>query len=347
MATYYLPDETGWQEDHGYSHWLRLKIVQSYNSATNSSALTITPQAKCGSSAQLFHVMDNSSLKAGSTTLMAKGSDTGSASTPFRFAHTDGGWTDMTQENGSVKSYSIVLAHDANGDASLSFDMHGRFSSDSSVHRSFFDNGSATLSLSEDVSYTLTISAGSGATVTVRRNGTALPNGAAIRNGEVLTVSFSAQTGYELTSHTLNGASFPSGGTHTVAGAVTVAAAAVKKTYALTVSAGTGSTVTVRRNGTALANGAALTHGDVLTVSFAAARGYALTSHTVNGAAFTSGGTLTVTGAVTAAASARLLGAVWLDTGSGLQKYVLRLDTGSAWVPVKLFVDLGAQIIEV
>ena len=347
MATYYLPDESGWSEDHGEYYWLRLKVEQSYDSGSNTSTLVITPQAKKNGDALLFHVLDNTYLRVGGTTLLAKQSDAGTGDTGYRFNHTGTDWTDMTQGNGSVKSFTTAVAHGQDGSASVVFETHGRFAYSSSVSRSFFDNGDASLSLSGNASYTLTVSAGTGAAVTVTRGGTALASGATVRYGDVLTVSFAAQAGYDLTSHTVNGTSFTSGGTHTVTGNVTAAATAALKTYTLTVSAGTGAAVTVTRGGTALASGATLTHGDVLTVSFAALRGYALTGHTLNGASFTSGGTHTVTGAVSVSASARLLGAVRLDTGGSLQTYVLRLDTGSAYVPVKLFVDLGTQLKEV
>ena len=269
MATFYLPNESGWREDHNEYYWLRLKIEQSYDAGANASTLVITPQAKKNGDAMLMHVLDNTELKAGSTPLLEKVSSGGTGDTGCRFNHTGTGWTDLTQANGSVRSFTTSVAHAADGSASVVFEMHGRFVSDSSLSRSFADNAAAALSLSGSPAYTLTISAGTGAAVTVTRNGAALANGAEIRRG------------------------------------------------------------------------------DVLTVGFAAARGYALTSHTLNGSAFASGGTHTVTGAVSVGASARLLGAVRLDTGGALQTYVLRLDNGEAYVPVKLFVDLGTQLKEV
>ena len=81
-------------------------------------------------------------------------------------------------------------------------------------------------------------------------------------------------------------------------------ATAALKTYTLSISAGTGSTITVTRSGTELANGATITHGDVLTIVFAAKSGYAIDTHTVNGSSFTNGNTHTVSGAVTVAATA-------------------------------------------
>ena len=80
-----------------------------------------------------------------------------------------------------------------------------------------------------------------------------------------------------LIEHKLNGQTFESGGTHTVAGDVSVTAAAVQNRWTLSISAGTGSVVSVTRGGTGLADGAQVTAGDVLTVSFSAEAGYELT----------------------------------------------------------------------
>ena len=62
----------------------------------------------------------------------------------------------------------------------------------------------------------------------------------------------------------------------------------------LSISAATGSTITVTRGGTALTSGANLWYGQQLVIVFAASTGYQLDSHTVNGTNFNSGGTFTV-----------------------------------------------------
>lgn len=80
------------------------------------------------------------------------------------------------------------------------------------------------------------------------------------------------------------------------------------RTFKLTISAGTGSTITVKRSGVALANNASITYGDVLTVTYGASSGYTLATHTLNGSTFTSGNTHTVTGNVAVAATATATG---------------------------------------
>lgn len=166
---------------------------------------------------------------------------------------------------------------------------------------------------------TLTISAGAGTTVTVNRTASpmgldagVLSSGAAIFAGDVLQITGSPQTGYNLTGLTVNGEPFSSGGSFTASGNVTVAASAALKTYRLTLNPGDGCWITAARNGAALGSGDAVSHFDVLTISAGAKTGYELTGLTVNGKPFSSGGTLTVTGDVTIAATAKQLGLCYI-----------------------------------
>lgn len=81
-------------------------------------------------------------------------------------------------------------------------------------------------------SYKLTISAGTGSTIAVSRTSSpasstgTLSNGATIYDGDVLMITFIANSGYEIETHTVNGTSFASGGTHTVAADVAIVATA-------------------------------------------------------------------------------------------------------------------------
>lgn len=87
--------------------------------------------------------------------------------------------------------------------------------------------------------------------------------------------------------------------------------------FTLSVSAGTGSTITVNRTtsalGTSLAatgklsNGASIYKGDKLQISFSPSANYGIDTHTVNGSTFTSGNTHTVSGNVSVVVTAYLL----------------------------------------
>ena len=154
--------------------------------------------------------------------------------------------------------------------------------------------------------FTLTILEGANSSIAVMRENEVLSNGATITYGDELTISFSAPSGYDLSTHTVNGSTFASGGKHTVTGAVSVASAASLKTFELSISEGTGSSIVVKRGSTTLSDGATITYGDELTITFSASTGYNLGTHTVNGSTFTSGGKHTVTGAVSVASTASL-----------------------------------------
>lgn len=219
MATYYLPSENGWSEDHGYPYAIRLKIEQSYNVSSNKSTLTVTPQFKGGANG-VTHYMA-ATIKAGGTTLI----DTEWGS-PYGFYVTGGSWVSLRNLSSSTDltaTYSVT--HSADGSASVSFSLRGQTSS-SEATCSFQDTAAAVLSLQETRQYTLTINAGTGSTITVKKGSTTLSNGATITHGDVLTINFEAKTGYTLATHTVNRSSFTSGNTHTVSGNVTVAATA-------------------------------------------------------------------------------------------------------------------------
>ena len=346
MAIYYVPGEAGWNDNGtlGSVAQLRLKLETSYHAATNRSTLTVTMQARAPRYGGRFQLLNNALVELNGSTLFSGG---GSASFDYYvdFAG-DSAWHDLTDgTSGQVCRWTAMVDHAADGRATAAFSVTARLYYSESYFMTFYGlSGSQTLD--ETRTFSLSISAGTGSTVTVLRNGSALSNGATLTYGDRLTVNFAAQSGYTLLTHTLNGASFASGDTHTVTDAVTVAATAVRKTYTLSVSAGAGSTVTVLQNGTALPDGAVITHGDTLTVRFAAQAGYELLTHTLNGASFPSGGTHTVSGAVAVAATARRLGILRLDTGSAVRRYRLLLDTGSAIVPVRIFLDRGDRISE-
>lgn len=84
-------------------------------------------------------------------------------------------------------------------------------------------------------------------------------------------------------------------------------------TYTLSVSAGSGSSITVNRTSSGYAgtgnisNGTRLYSGDKLKITFTPNANYEIVNHTVNNSTFTSGNTHTVSGNVSVASTARVL----------------------------------------
>lgn len=80
------------------------------------------------------------------------------------------------------------------------------------------------LNLTKSV-YQLTLNKAAHTSLEVKRGGVSLSDGASIAYGDVLTITFGADAGYEVTA-TLNGSPIQSGATHTVVGNVAVATTA-------------------------------------------------------------------------------------------------------------------------
>lgn len=148
-------------------------------------------------------------------------------------------------------------------------------------------------------SYILSISQGTGSTISVSRTSSpnqgaatgTLINGATIFYGDVLSVSFSANTGYNITSRTINGTNVNATVTHTVTSAVNIVSVATLKTYTLSVSTSAiGATTSINRLtspigggsiGT-ITNGATLYYNDTLAISYTIGGAYQLLTATVN-----------------------------------------------------------------
>lgn len=206
-------------------------------------------------------------------------------------------------------------------------------------------------------SYTLTMSAGTGSTITVNRTSSPkqgasignLSNGATIYHFDILQISFSANTGYNVGTLTVNGSTFTSGNSHTVIGNVVVSSTASVKSYKLSISADKGSTITVNRTSSpkqgagtgTLSNGATIYYDDVLKITFASTPEYEILVRTVNGSAFTSGGSHTVTGAVAVATTTRILGIIYIDNGTTFEKYMVFVDNGTSWDQYIPYIDNG------
>ena len=136
-------------------------------------------------------------------------------------------------------------------------------------------------------------------TVTVKRGSKTLSDGSDLLYiGDKLKITATPDTGYELTTLTVNGEAFESGDTITVSGNVTIAATSTIKTFDLSRTA-TECTIAVTKESVAVDDGEdVLNYGDVITITATAGEGKEMSSLKVNGEDFTSGETLTVDGDV-------------------------------------------------
>ena len=335
MATYYVPNANGWQANGGgtYSSYLRIRCDTSYNAGTNQTTVVCTLEAYNNAYGWQWDVLSGGTISGNGATLYTfenptvarTHSYTSNADTVFRQI------TSISNPN----SWSFTVQHSGASSATFSVGVNLRLYhyTSSKEYFSYFSNLSGSVTVQPVYpSYTLSISAGTGAVVSVTRTSSpagaatgALSNGATIYQSDVLAVSYSAAPGYDLASYS------PFPGSYTVTGPVAVTATATLKTYTLSVTQGTGATATVTRNGTPLADGDTISHFDVLTITFAAATGYAIDTHTVNGVTFTSGDTYTVTGAVAVAVTAtQLQFSLSISTNTGSSATVERTSSPTA-----------------
>lgn len=193
--------------------------------------------------------------------------------------------------------------------------------------------------------YVLSVIAGAGSSISVYRNASQvgaatgyLNNGSTIFYGDNLVIFFAASVGYQLSSTTVNGTSFPSGGSMTVLGAVSVQSAATRLAYTLTINADANSLVTVTRGGSALQSGDTIYYGDALTVTAAARSGYEVASAEINGNAFTGTQSVSVTGGVVVVVTSSALGFAYLYHSGAFIPYLIYLWHLSAWTRYRAYI---------
>lgn len=186
--------------------------------------------------------------------------------------------------------------------------------------------------------FKLTVSEGEGSTISVKRNGSVLSNGATITYGDVLQITFTTETGYKLTTHTVNGTKFTSGNSITVTDNVSIVTVASLLTYKLTITANQGGTVKVNRKSSKagsignINSGAKLYYGDTLEVVFTTQNNSKVVSATVNGNDISSGATHTVTTNVTVAVVFNLIeGTIYIFNGTTFDMYHIYIYNGTTW----------------
>lgn len=174
-------------------------------------------------------------------------------------------------------------------------------------------------------SYKLRISAGEGSTINVSRTESPLQNAdisdlnnnADIYYNDKLEITFSAETGYNLTTTQVNNNDF-SGGEYTVKGDVSVASAASLKSYILTITPQDAhSIISVYKDGSALLSGDTIYHFDALSITVTAQGGYKIKSAEINGTSLTPDveNSYEVSGDVIIVATSSALGFVYIQDG--------------------------------
>lgn len=210
--------------------------------------------------------------------------------------------------------------------------------------------------------YQLSIDQGANTTITVNRvnspyGGAAqgyLSNGATLYQGDEISVSYSASTGYSVTTHTVNGSDFDSGLVITVADSIAVITAATLNTYNISVDIGEHLTLSVQRTSSPLGGGRTgsimlsediIYHGDVLVIAALPGSGYGVDSMTVNGDPVSSPYTVTIVSSLIITILEKALGFLYIDSGSAIEKYKIIIDSGSALDQYRAMIDTGSAIV--
>lgn len=310
--------------NNGRGAALTFTYTAAFDPSTNKTRITITNLTS------VFNTGGATSVCALSGTLTVKAADnTGSSGT-----------LDVSQsKNGNSPTISTDLSHTitVSHGTGTSKQIILAFSGDiNSNYYHTYPDESTTVTVASAMARSLSIFAGEGAGVTVNRTyspwvATGVLTGGAVYDGDVLTISFSVSTDYNLSTHTVNGSSFTSGGAHTVTGDVTIVATAVRISYTLTLMTDGHCALTVERGGEVLSDGDTIYHGDSLNISFYAQPGYEIKSAVLNGDEITSPYTHKVTGSVDLTIVTVLLSSAWIYTNGAFKRYFINIFTQGKW----------------
>ena len=296
----------------------------SFNAAANQTTVTITNLTS------VFNTGGASSICSLTGTLTLKAADnTGSSGT-----------LDVSQsKNGNSPtistdvSHTITVSHGTGTSKQIILAFSGDINAN---YYHTYPDESTTVTVASATARSLSIFAGEGASVTVNRAyspwaDTGALTGGTVYDGDVLTISFSVSTGYNLSTHTVNGSSFTSGGAHTVSGDVTIVATAVRISYTLTLTTDGHCALTVERSGEVLSDGSTIYYGDSLNISFSAQPGYEVKSAILNGSEITSPYIHRVTGSVDLTIVTVLLSSAWIYTNGAFKRYFINIFTQGKW----------------
>lgn len=156
-----------------------------------------------------------------------------------------------TYNGTQLASGTKTLTHAADGTCSFTVSIGA------GIHNwAINETGSGSFTLNALTVYSLSTSAGTGSSITVNRTSSGyastgnLSNGAKLYKGDTLKITFTPSTNYAISTHTVNGSIFNSGGTHTVSANVSVVATAqvlASSVGATNANIGSTSTITVTK----------------------------------------------------------------------------------------------------
>lgn len=306
----YAPNENGWSKSDNTvgTGYVRLYYSTSYKASDNTSTVTVQPQFKITSSAGGdYRYYDTTGGNGG---IWGGGSKIYTLSTSFggqqelRAGNATNIWAELKPSSGSISTFTVT--HNNNGDATFNIAIYG------GIHY-FWGNGGTLTPLGSSSGTNITIHENAPYAISYNANGgSGAPSSQSIYAGVSYNLSTTqpTRTGYNFlgwsTDSSATTASYVAGQSVTPNGNLALYAVWQKQSFTLSISQGTGSTISVKRNNVSLSNGDTIYYGDVLAISISANTGYNIGTHTVNGSNWTSGN-YTVAGAVSVISTATLI----------------------------------------
>ena len=199
-------------------------------------------------------------------------------------------------------------------------------------------------------SFTLSISQGVGSIVSVLKGSSSLSNGDTIYYGDTLSISITADIGYNIGTHTVNNSDWTSG-TLTVTDNVSVVSTATLIQYTLSIiTSQQGVTTNVERltspigGGSigVITNGAILYYNDTLNINYALGGAYQLLTATVNGVDIseeTLPYSVTVASNIVLSVTAKLGAIIYIAN----EAYQIFIGDGTNWNQYQAFIGNGSE----
>ena len=176
MATYYIPNSSGWQANGGgtYSSFLRIRVDTSYNVSTNITTATVSLEAYNNTFSVEWSVLSGGTLTGNGATLY-----TFETPTSARTHHYTSGADTVFRQITSISnpsSWSFNVQHSDDGAAAITVGVNVKLYNYSRSLNSYFTNLSGTIYLSEPRASDVSASSGyfgDAIPITVTRKSTA------------------------------------------------------------------------------------------------------------------------------------------------------------------------------